>query len=76
MNGRIKNLLCGVAAVLLMASMAEDAAARGTGDVARVKGKDGVWTEVPLVGVREADGGVCVPARDYLLLRAAANAVR
>lgn len=32
--------------------------ARGMGDVARVKGKDGVWTEVPLVGVREADGGV------------------
>ena len=48
----------GVGAVLLMASMAEDAAARGTGDVARVKGKDGVWTEVPLAGVREADGGV------------------
>ena len=32
--------------------------ARGTGDIARVKGKDGVWTEVPLAGVREADGGV------------------
>ena len=32
--------------------------ARGTGDVARVKGTDGVWREVPLVGVREADGGV------------------
>ena len=58
MNGRINTLLCGVGAALLMASMAEDAAARGTGDVARVKGKDGVWTEVPLVGVREADGGV------------------
>lgn len=26
-------------------------------DAARVKGTDGVWTEVPLVGVREADGG-------------------
>ena len=58
MSGRIKTLLCGVGAALLMASMAEDAAARGTGDVARVKGKDGVWTEVPLAGVREADGGV------------------
>ena len=32
--------------------------ARGTRDVARVKGADGVWREVPLVGVREADGGV------------------
>jgi hypothetical protein len=32
--------------------------ARGTGDVARVKGTDGAWREVPLVGVREADGGV------------------
>ena len=58
MNRRIKTLLCGVGAVLLMAGMAEDATARGTGDVARVKGKDGVWTEVPLAGVREADGGV------------------
>ena len=39
MSGRIKTLLCGVGAALLMASMAEDAAARGTGDVARVKGR-------------------------------------
>ncbi len=27
-------------------------------DVARVRGKDGKWTEVPIAGVREADGGV------------------
>ena len=35
-------------------------------DVARVRGKDGKWTEVPIAGVREADGGVryTFPAAD------------
>ena len=42
----------------LMAVMVLAACGAWAGDVARVKGTDGKWTEVPLAGVKEADGGV------------------
>ena len=76
----MKVLLCGIGAMVLTACVVAHAAEAAPRDVARVKGMDGVWTEVPLVGVREADGGVrytfpaaeadgvCVPAMDYVCM--------